>query len=325
MIKRTKKQYKKSKSLSLFLISLVSLVFLFCIVAINIHVKKQIAEIILFDPPISVPTPQPYPVLGFVLGASTQNTTSYGFNQTLSAQAALVMDNDSKVILFAKNPSLRLPMASTTKIMTALTAFDYYAMDSILTIQTDKVIGAIVGFKKGERFTFKDLLYAMMLPSGNDAAIAIAQNYPGGEIEFVKKMNEKVQELHLSNTHFLDASGLGDDGDYTTVFDLAHLTSKTMDNEIFAQIVATKNKVISDIDEKVSFPIYNLNKLLGIDGVNGVKTGYTDHAGQVLVTSKEERGHTIITVVMASSERFLDTQKLLDLISGNITYLSIRP
>ncbi len=322
---KTKKQYKKSKSLSLFLISLVSLVVLFYIVAINTHVKRQVAETILFDPPISIPTPQPYPVLSSVLGASAQDTTPYDFNQTLSAQAALVMDNDSKVILFAKNPKLRLPMASTTKIMTALTALDYYSMDSILTIQADKVVGAIVGFKKGERFTFGDLLYAMMLPSGNDAAIAIAQNYPRGEIEFVKKMNERAQELHLLNTHFLDASGVSGDGDYTTVFDLAHLTSKAMDNEIFAQIVATKNKVISDIDGKVSFPIYNLNKLLGVDGVNGVKTGYTDQAGQVLVTSKEETGHTIITVVMASSDRFLDTQKLLGLISGNITYLPIRP
>jgi D-alanyl-D-alanine carboxypeptidase (penicillin-binding protein 5/6) len=138
-------------------------------------------------------------------------------------------------------------------------------------------------------------------------------------------MNRYAKSLHLYNTHFADPIGLLDDKDYTTPLDLAKLTSVALKNKIFSQVVATKQKFITDADRKVSFLIYNLNKLLGIDGVNGVKTGYTDGAGQVLVTSKEERGHTIITVVMASSDRFLDTQELLGLISGNITYLSIRP
>lgn len=246
-------------------------------------------------------------------------------NPNISALAAVVLDDDSKTLLFSKNVNLLFSMASTTKIMTALVGLSHYAMDDILTIQSDNVEGVSLGFKSGQKMRFEDLLYAMLLPSANDAAQAIADNYPGGEIEFVKKMNEYAGSMRLSHTHFADPIGLLDDKDYTTPLDLARLTSVALENEIFSKIVATKNKVITDVDRKLSFPIYNLNRLLGIDGVKGVKTGYTDGAGQVLVTSKEEKGRTIISVVMASNDRFLDTQKLFSLISDNVTYVSIHP
>lgn len=245
-------------------------------------------------------------------------------NPNLSALAAVVMDDDSKALLFSKNINLLFSMASTTKIMTALVAIRHYKIDDILTIHSDNIEGATVGFKSGQKVKFEDLLYAMLLPSANDAAQAIADNYPGGETEFVKEMNKYAKSLRLNHTHFADPIGLLDDKDYTTPLDLARLTSIALKNKLFSQIVATKHKVISDVD-KTKYSIYNLNRLLGINGVNGVKTGYTDGAGQVLVTSKEERGRTVITVVMASSDRFLDTKKLLDLIFDNITYLSIHP
>ena len=243
----------------------------------------------------------------------------------ISAKAVVIMDNESKVLLFSKNPNLLFSMASTTKIMTALIGLDYYKINDVLTVKTEKVEGVNVGFKMGEKLFFKDILYAMLLPSGNDAALALAQNYPGGEIAFIKKMNEKSKLLHLDNTNFADAIGLEDSRDYTTPLDLARLASVALGNKTFAKIVATETKEISDVNRENKYLLNNLNKLLGISGVNGIKTGYTDEAGQVLVTSKKEGIHTIIIVVMDSQDRFSDTVKLLNLISENINYLSIHP
>lgn len=246
-------------------------------------------------------------------------------NPEISAKAIVIMDKDSKVVLFSKNPNLLFSMASTTKIMTAMTALDYYKMNDVLTIKEEKIEGVNVGFATGEKFFFKDILYAMLLPSGNDAALAIAQNYPGGEDIFIKKMNEKAESLHLSNTNFADSIGLEDSRDYTTPLDLARLSSVALENEIFAEAVATKTWGITDITGKNKYFLTNLNQLLGIRGVNGIKTGYTTEAGQVLITSKKEGEHTLIIVVMDSGDRFLDTNKILDQVSGNINYLSIHP
>lgn len=243
----------------------------------------------------------------------------------ISAKAAVVMDNDSKVILFAKNPNLLFSMASTTKIMTALVAMDYYKLDDVLTVKTTGAGGITIGLRKGQRILFKDLLHAMLLPSSNDAALTLAQNYPGGEKEFISKMNEYAKSLHLFNTSFKDPSGLLDGEDRTTPLELARLTSIALKNKIFSKIVATKHKIISDVDGLFTYSIFNLNKLLGVDGINGVKTGFTDEAGQVLVTSKKTvDGHTVIAVVMNSEDRFLDTKMLLDYVSNNLSYLPIR-
>ena len=246
-------------------------------------------------------------------------------NPDISAKAAVVMDKDSRTVLFSKNPNLLFSLASTTKIMTAIIALDYYKSDDVLTIMRDGIEGVNVGFPIGEKLFFKDILYAMLLPSGNDAALAIAQNYPGGEDAFIKKMNEKARSLHLTNTNFADSIGLEDKRDYTTPLDLARLSSIALENETFSKIVATKTWEITDITGKNKYLLTNLNQLLGIRGINGVKTGYTTEAGQVLVTSKKEGEHTLVIVVMDSQDRFSDTNKILDQISGNITYLPIHP
>jgi len=247
------------------------------------------------------------------------------FVPAISAQGAIIMDADSKVVLYSKNPDLRFSTASTAKIMTALTALEYFKTSDTLSVKEATSEGSVIGLFQGERMTFENLLYAMLLPSANDAALAIAQNYPRGEQAFVDKMNDKAKEFKLYNTHYSDPAGLIDNGDYTTPFDLARLASFAVKNNTFKQIVNTKEKVIYDAPATSSYPLENLNKLLGIDGVNGVKTGYTEEAGQVLVTSKDEKGKTIIIVIMGSSDRFADTAKLLDLVSNNLTYLSIHP
>lgn len=240
---------------------------------------------------------------------------------TVTAKAAIILDSDSQVILFSKNPTLRFSMASTTKIMSALVGLDYYKNDSVLTVQRNIVEGAGLGLQRGERFTFDSLLYAMLLPSANDAAQTLADNYPGGEPAFVKKMNEKAESLHLTNTHFTDPTGLNDDGDYTTVVDMAHLASAAKKNKKFVEVTSTREKVIANLAYTREYPLANLNRLLGINGVDGIKTGTTEGAGEVLVTSTVENGHTYIVVVMNSLDRFTDTQTLLSFISDNVQYV----
>jgi serine-type D-Ala-D-Ala carboxypeptidase (penicillin-binding protein 5/6) len=236
----------------------------------------------------------------------------------ITASSAIILDDQSQVPLYEKNTNLRFSMASTTKIMTALVAMEYYKDDVILTIQNDKVEGAEVGFKKGEQFKFIDVLYGMMLPSGNDAAQAIADNYPGGEEAFVARMNEKASQLHLYSTHYADPTGLNDDGNYTTAKDLARLASVALRNDQLRQIASTKDSKITSIDGKVTYNLSNLNKLLGYFGINGLKTGFTQGAGGVLVTSREEDGRTYIIVVIKSEDRFIDTLNLVSYMTGNV-------
>jgi serine-type D-Ala-D-Ala carboxypeptidase (penicillin-binding protein 5/6) len=183
-----------------------------------------------------------------------------------------------------------------------------------------------LGFEKGEKITFENLIYAMMLPSSNDATLAIAQNYPGGEETFVAAMNQKARDLNLTNTQFADPIGLLDEEDYTSPLDLARLTSVAMKNTEFAKIVSTRKKEITNSVGK-KYKIENLNVLLDIPGVNGVKTGFTEGAGQVLVTSRNIPGinKDLIIVVMQSEDRFGDTKLLLDFLENNINYQTIRP
>lgn len=317
------------KQFYLFSPLIILIVILLFLSSINDSLKNKKKEDGLFAKIVPSFFPAFYPRIGFVLGeqSNSNNQKSNDLLKEISAESYIVMDDDSKVVLLSKNENFRFPLASTTKIMTALVALDYFKFNDILTVKTKIVEGSVVGFETGEKFYLEDMLYAMLLPSGNDAALAIAQNYMGGETEFVEKMNEKAKSLNLYNTHFSDTTGLSDDSDYTTVVDLARLSSVAIKNSVIKKITSTKQKEISTIDGKKTYSFSNLNKLLGIDGINGIKTGYTDEAGGVLATSRtdERNGKNLIIVVMKSQDRFSDTQKLVSLFNGRITYLSIHP
>ena len=263
----------------------------------------------------------PSPVSG--LGATFYPSLSIVSEPMLLAKSAVIIDDNSKVVLFSKNPTLRFSTASTAKIMTALVALDHYKMDDVLTVKSGDAVPFVIGFKLGERLTFSDMLYSLLLPSANDAAVAIAQNFPGGEAVFIEKMNQYAHSFNLLNTHFGDPAGLLDNENYTNAFDLAELSSYAMKNKEFAKVVGTKKKSFTNLDGE-NYLIYSRNKLLGVEGVDGVKTGYTEEAGEVLVTSKLINGHRIVIVVMGSDDRFADTLNLLHLISGNVTYLQNR-
>lgn len=295
----------------LILLFSILIVLLFVFLLLDVYLKARINQDKINPSPLAISSNLKLPIL------KTE------FIPSLSAGGAVVMDADTKSVLYSKNSQIRFSPASTTKIMTALTALEYFKPQDILTVKTATDEGSVLGLQEGEKMTFENLLYAMLLPSANDAALAISQNYPGGEKEFVKKMNANAKKFNLYNTHYQDPAGLLDTEDYTTPLDLARLASIAIKNPEFAKIVSTKDKVIADVYGGNVYSIENLNKLLGIDGIDGVKTGYTDEAGEVLVTSKVENGHTVILVVMLSDDRFLDTERLLNLVSGNITYLSI--
>jgi D-alanyl-D-alanine carboxypeptidase (penicillin-binding protein 5/6) len=240
----------------------------------------------------------------------------------ISAQSAIIMDATSHVFVYQKNTYLRLSPASTTKMMTALVGLSYFHPHDTLTVK--EIIDSEnsgLNFSLDEQLTFDAVLKAALMYSANDAASVIAQNYPGGEKTFVAAMNAKAQMFHLWNTHFGDPDGLDDTQDYTTAQDLIRLAAIAMQNPLFASIVATRTTTISSVDGKNSYPITNRNILLGYDGINGIKTGYTDEAGEVLATSVINNGHTYYMIVMKSQDRFTDTKRLLTLLP-TIKYLS---
>ncbi len=293
----------------LVLTPLILLVVYFTMYYLNQHISGNIQLNKLSNSKIRKMLP--YPVIN-------NSYTPY-----LSARAAIVVDAGNQAVIFSKNPNVRFSMASTAKIMTALVALEYYQQDSVLTIKTRGIQGSTIGLQIGEKFYFNDLLYAMLLPSANDAAVAIMDNYPGGKDEFVNKMNEKAKVLHLNNTLFSDPTGLDDDGNFTTVEDLARLGSFAMQNGKFSEVVGTYQESITNQKKSKRYLLTNLNRLLGTNGVNGIKTGTTEGAGEVLVTSSNQNGRKHIIIVMNSLDRFADTNTLLNFISENVSYTEL--
>ena len=248
-----------------------------------------------------------------------QKTIPYPVSQNypvpeLSARAVLVKDLGTETILYQKSIHVPLPIASTTKIMTALVSSEYFKPNSILIVQDGAgVTGARVGLNKGEALTFRSLLYGMLLNSGNDAAYAIAENYPEGIKGFVSAMNQKAKELDLKGTLFDNPAGFDNPHHYSTASDLDKMTREALKNPDLSRIFATKGTEVQSLDKRYSHKLVNLNKLLSeINGVLGVKTGYTENAKENLVTLVERDEHRILTVVLGSDDRFGDSKALIE-------------
>lgn len=240
----------------------------------------------------------------------------------LSAKAVLAKDLISGTLLYEKNASLRLPIASTTKIMTALVASEYFKPNTILIVgQSSKILGSRVGLSFGEDLSFRSLLYGMLLNSGNDAAYAIAENYPGGVLSFVSAMNKKTVNLNLANTHFENPAGFDGVTHYSSAKDLSIITEEALKDPQLSRIFATKETSIVSLDKKYTHSLANLNKLLTtVKGVLGVKTGYTDIAKENLVTLVERDGHKILTIVLGSDDRFGESTKLIEWAYSNFIW-----
>ncbi|MFI3313356.1 MAG: D-alanyl-D-alanine carboxypeptidase family protein [Eubacteriales bacterium] len=227
----------------------------------------------------------------------------------ISAQSAVMIDGLTGQVLYDKDGETERLIASTTKIMTGLLVAESGKLEEKVTITADMVDieGSSLYLKVGEVLTVEQLLYGLMLRSGNDAAMALALEISGNLEEFVLKMNEKAVELGLEHTHFANPHGLDDDGNYATALDLATLTAYAMKNDDFRQVCSTKSMTVG------SRVLQNHNKMLWrYDGAIGVKTGYTQAAGRLLVTAAERKNRTLIAVTMNAPDDWNDHQVLLD-------------
>lgn len=231
-----------------------------------------------------------------------------------SARAVIIKDLATGAVLFQKNASESMPIASTTKIISALVASEYFKSNSELTVQTGaSAEGSRVGLIKGENLSFRSLLYGMLLNSGNDAAFAIAENYPKGVKGFVDAMNQKAAELDLKNSHFDNPAGFDSPRHYSSAYDLSVITEEALKNDVLARIFATKETNIVSLNKKYTHQLVNLNKLLtNVWGVLGVKTGTTEEAKENLVTLVERNGKKVLIVLLGSNDRFGETTKLIE-------------
>ena len=258
---------------------------------------------------------------------------------SLDAQAAIVINQDSGEVLYGMNADDRLAPASTTKVMTALLAIEMADMNEQVTVGQEVLLAnpgeSLAGLRFGQQLSWKDLLEAMMLPSGNDAARTVAVQL-GRQVRadasldaeeairvFVQCMNDRAEQLGLRNTHFMNPHGLHDANHYSSAHDLAVIAKEAMKSKLFRAIVGQSTadvKLVSENMEKIMKSYTNRNRLLQqeseyyYEGSTGIKTGFTDQAGYCLVSAAERNDHRMITVVLHSGSNsvWTDARELLD-------------
>ena len=249
-----------------------------------------------------------FSTLFFALKTSAENLYT-------SAVGGCVIEAESGRVLFEKNKDKKVPMASTTKIMTAITAIENCEnLDEKFEISPKAVgvEGTSLYLRKGDVYSTRDLLFALMLISGNDASVAIAEHVAGSTSEFVTLMNELAKKIGANNTHFANTHGLDADGHYTTAYDLAKITAYALNNDTFREIVSTKNTKITNGNGENRY-LKNKNKLLfTLDGCIGVKTGFTNDAGRCLVSAVERNGMRLVCVVLNCGPMFEESATLLN-------------
>ncbi len=253
----------------------------------------------------------------FVAAMVSQITAAYVWAEPsgLSAASAILIEAETGTVLYEKNPDVKRAMASTTKIMTAILTIEAGDLDSEFVVDSYAIMveGTSMGLREGDRVSRRDLLYGILLPSGNDAANAAAVSVGGSIGGFVEMMNAKAEELGLSSTHFVTPSGLDADGHYTTAHDLAMLTAYAMKNETFCEIVACSSAEVEFGNPPYMRTLYNSNKMLHrYEGAVGVKTGFTDNARRCLVSAAERDGTTLIAVTLNAGDDWNDHTKMLD-------------
>ena len=233
----------------------------------------------------------------------------------VSARGAVLLEAETGEVVFGQNQNARLPMASTTKIMTALVALESLPVDTVVKITPSSVgvEGSSIYLTEGETLTLEQLLYALLLESANDAATAIAIAVAGSVEAFSEKMNLRAASLGLTDTHFVNPHGLDAEGHYTTAFELAIITREALQNPLFREICATERKVIPLRGEEGARLLINHNKLLtSYEGCIGVKTGYTKKTGRCLVSAAEREGVTLIAVTLNAPDDWRDHTAMLD-------------
>lgn len=245
----------------------------------------------------------------------------------LNSKAAIIYERSSGKILFGKNENEKRKMASTTKIMTAIIVIEKGCLGDIITISSKaaETGGSRLGLHTDDKVSVLDLLYGLLLCSGNDAAVALAEHVGGNIDGFAKLMNSKANILGLSSTNFVTPHGLDNDNHYTTAYELALITNYALQNETFCSLVGTKNHTISINGHTKN--LSNTNELLGnLDGVYGVKTGFTNGANRCLVTSVKRKNMDIICIVLGADtkkDRTMDSINLINYAFNNFEMINI--
>lgn len=240
----------------------------------------------------------------------------------LTAEGVYIVDLPSFTPVFERNSGNHFYPASTAKIITALVAYDLFDVEDIVTVNHVLNEGQQMGLVVGENISVENLLYGTLVHSGNDAAYALADHY--GYDKFINLMNEKTQKLGMKNSHFKNPAGLDDEEQVTTPFDLALAAREVLKNKLLSKIASTKEITVSDNDFIYFHQLSNVNKLLGeVHGVGGLKTGYTESAGENLVSFYKKNGHQYIVVIMKSLDRFNDTKNAVNWINANIDYIPL--
>lgn len=247
---------------------------------------------------------------------------------SINSRSAIIYDRTSGSILYGKNENEKRKMASTTKIMTAIIILEKGNLDDIVTISSNSANtgGSRLGLHTNDKISVLNLLYGLLLCSGNDSAVALAE-YLGGSVSgFANLMNDKASELGLTSTHFVTPHGLDNDDHYTTAYELALITNYALKNETFKNLVGTKNYTISI--NGISKNLKNTNELLGnLDGVYGVKTGFTNGANRCLVTSVKRNNMDIICIVLGADtkkDRTQDSIQLIEYVFKNFEMINIK-
>lgn len=233
----------------------------------------------------------------------------------ISASSAVLIDAKNGVVIYEKNANAQRTMASTTKIMTAICALESGDLNRKVKISPEAigVEGSSIYLRNGEELTLKELVYGLMLNSGNDAAVAIACAVSGGVDEFAKLMNKKAKEIGVKNSGFKNPNGLDEEGHYTTAYDLAQITAYAMKNEEFKKIVSTYQTTIPGSENGTVRYLTNHNKLLKrMEGCIGVKTGFTKKSGRCLVSSAQRDGVTLVAVTLNAPDDWNDHINMMD-------------
>ena len=254
----------------------------------------------------------------FVISLLLSNIEAFSAddNVSVSADSAILICSDTGKVLYAKNEREKRPMASTTKIMTALLALEYSESDNKDVTITDEMIrteGSSMGLMPGYVISIENIVKGMMMCSGNDAANTLAYAVAGSKEEFSKLMNERAIQLGMNDTHFVTPSGLDDEDHYSTAYDMAILGAYAMENKAFSNIVSQKSMKVKFVNPGEVRTYKNHNRLLSLyDGCIGIKTGFTKKAGRCLVSCAERDGARLVAVTLRAPSDWDDHQKMYD-------------
>lgn len=257
-------------------------------------------------------------LLGIMLAFAAVFNYNIGVSKaevSVSAKSAILLEATTGRVLYEKNAFQKMPMASTTKIMTAIVAIENCDVEETVIVgqNASGIEGSSIWLSVGEKMSLSDMLFGLMLASGNDAAIAIAEHVGGSLEEFVKMMNQKAADIGAYNTNFMNPNGLPADNHYTTAYDLALISAYAMSMPYFCEIVKTQYKTIPWEGHEWDRVVKNKNKILwNYEGGNGVKTGYTKAAGRCLSAAANRDGMQLVTVVLSAPDMFNDCMSMMD-------------